>query len=163
MTTDSSHGSSGVFPCCSHSHKGPLKTSLLFPNGLTPCLRRDGRGKTERGRGRWRERMRNLDGEKQREKQRWSFKMIAMFPKGLASVQGESFREQTVKCVLSNEATVQLSQSLFSALLVHPEHWEHMFSLYRRSRFIPFLLWPPVWFFPSTSFQFVLRSLIFSL
>lgn len=51
-----------------------------------------------------------------------AFKMIAMFPKGLASVQGEFHEEQTVKCVLSNEAKVQLSQSLFSALLVRPGH-----------------------------------------
>lgn len=37
--------------------------------------------------------------------------------------------EQTVKCVLSNEALVQVSQSLFSALLVRCECSEHVFSL----------------------------------
>lgn len=98
----------------SQPQKAPLKTSLQFPNGLTSCLRKKGRGKREGEREKLR--------EKQKEKQRWSFKMIAMFPKGLASVQGEFFREQTVKCVLSNEATVKLSQSLFSALLVRSEN-----------------------------------------
>lgn len=109
----------------SQPQKAPLKTSLQFPNGLSSCLRKKGRGKREGDREKLR--------EKQKEKQRWSFKMIAMFPKGLASVQGEFFREQTVKCVLSNEATVKLSQSLFSALLVRSGHWEHMFSLYHFS------------------------------
>lgn len=52
--------------------------------------------------------------------------MIAMFPKGLVSVRGDFFREQTVECVLSNEASVQLSRSLFAALLVRSRHWEHM-------------------------------------
>ncbi len=103
--------------------EGPLKISPLFPNGLTPCSRREGRRHE-------RKREREWDSEVERERQRWPFKMIALFPKGLASVQGEFFREQTVECVLSNEATVQLSQSLFSALLVRSGHWEHMFSLY---------------------------------
>lgn len=74
--------------------------------------------------------------------ERWPFKMIAMFPKGVASLQGESFIEQTAKCVLSNEAVVPLSPSLFSALLVHSGHQEHvcfLLSLYRSSPVFPFL------------------------
>lgn len=59
----------------SQPQKAPLKTSLQFPNGLTSCLRKKGRGKREGEREKLR--------EKQKEKQRWSFKMIAMFPKAL--------------------------------------------------------------------------------
>lgn len=71
--------------------------------------------------------------------------MIAILPKGFISLQGNFFREQTVKCVLSNEATVQLFQSLFSALLVCSRHWEHMFSLHYQC-FIVYLSLSPVFF-----------------
>lgn len=111
--------------------EGPLKISPLFPNGLTLCSRREERkSRSAEKRESEGERERERVGEWERQWERLPFKMIAMPPKGLASVQGEFFREQTVECILSNEATVQLSQSLFSALLVRSGHWEHMFSLY---------------------------------
>lgn len=108
VTTDLEHGSSGFWQSLSPATEGPLKISPLFPNGLSHRSRREG----ERG------------GER----------AVAFFfcnvSKSLASARAESFREQTVKCVLLNEATVPLSQSLLPALLVCSGRQEHMFSLY---------------------------------
>lgn len=46
--------------------------------------------------------------KRERARQRWPFKMIAMSPKGLASVRRQFFREQTAQRVLSNKASPQL-------------------------------------------------------
>lgn len=80
-TTDLGRGSSGFWQSFSPATEGPLKISPLFPNGLSHRSRREGERDGGGGAFFWKK-------------------------KSLASAQAEFFREQTVKCVLLNEATV---------------------------------------------------------
>lgn len=102
VTADLGHSSSGFWKSFSPATEGPLKISPLFPNGLSHRSRREaGRGRESRG-------------------------LFAVFPKALPLqyARRDFLRKHTVKCVLLNEATVQLSQLLLLALhrVVHSWH-----------------------------------------
>lgn len=77
---------------------------------------------------RWDESKRGTKGE--------AFWDDSTVPQRPCLAQGEFHTEQTVKCVLSNEAPVQVSHSLFSALLVRCGCSEHVFSLYYSPLFL---------------------------